>query len=388
MPKRTKTKSANVWRYDGKKGTTFQAIFKHKGVREVKTFPTLAAANDWLNQMKMGVRASDGIYTPTRIKDAIERFLKETKRFNNAGNKRIAFRYFKDHFGDDMILDKITWPEMLAFRSKIMDERKITNGSMNRYWHVLHDFFGKCRRWGYVRSNPFDMAEKGAHGDKWLPEKVKKPRFLTPDEAQATLDELERLPYIRRMVAFALQTGFDRKDIMELEWGTHVKEEEKVISKQRAKIRSRSDIQSPNAGMVTISYADNPQIKRILAEAKANQPSGSARVFTRPDGKQSSPFTISQALDKAQRKVGIEDNRKRGFKCLRHTFASWQVSICKTDIFIVKDLMGHTKIETTMIYAHLLDKTRVNQAVGAIGNVMNVKTNAERNTLKVVAIRP
>lgn len=155
------------------------------------------------------------------------------------------------------------------------------------------------------------MSEKGA-----------KPRYLTPEEAQATLDELEKTPYVRRMVAFGLQTGFDRKDMMELKWGERVKGDAQVIVKRRAQIRA-----------------------------------------------------------------GIGDSRKRGLKCIRHMFAGWQVSICKTDIFVLKDLMGHSDISTTHIYAHLIDSTRANEAMTAIGNVMSTKPKAERGKSKVIPFR-
>ncbi len=43
------------------------------------------------------------------------------------------------------------------------------------------------------------------------------------------------------------------------------------------------------------------------------------------------------------------------FHTLRHTFASHMV-MQGVDIFTVKELLGHSKIETTMIYTHLLPK--------------------------------
>jgi len=37
---------------------------------------------------------------------------------------------------------------------------------------------------------------------------------------------------------------------------------------------------------------------------------------------------------------------------LRHTFASW-LAISGVSIFVIKELLGHKKIEMTMRYAHL-----------------------------------
>ena len=50
---------------------------------------------------------------------------------------------------------------------------------------------------------------------------------------------------------------------------------------------------------------------------------------------------------------GIDDTRQKVvFHSLRHTFASWLVQD-GVDLFVVKELMGHERIDMTERYSHL-----------------------------------
>jgi integrase len=81
---------------------------------------------------------------------------------------------------------------------------------------------------------------------------------------------------------------------------------------------------------------------------------------------------VSGAFDQAVKKVGLndrlshQDSKQRVvFHTLRHTFASW-LALAGCDIFTIKELMGHSNIEMTMRYAHLIpdQKRRFVELVG------------------------
>jgi len=61
------------------------------------------------------------------------------------------------------------------------------------------------------------------------------------------------------------------------------------------------------------------------------------------------PVNIAKIIKKLYNKAGI-----KGYTAhtLRHTFASYLV-MSGVDISTIKELLGHSKIETTMIYSHL-----------------------------------
>ena len=55
------------------------------------------------------------------------------------------------------------------------------------------------------------------------------------------------------------------------------------------------------------------------------------------------------------------------FHCTRHTFAVLLLN-SGTDIYTVSKLLGHRELQTTQIYAHLLDEKK-QQAVSNISNL-------------------
>ncbi len=60
-------------------------------------------------------------------------------------------------------------------------------------------------------------------------------------------------------------------------------------------------------------------------------------------------------LNKWLKKAGI--TRHMTFHCFRHTFATLQLE-GGTDIYTIKEMMGHTSVNTTMLYGHIVDKRK------------------------------
>lgn len=96
----------------------------------------------------------------------------------------------------------------------------------------------------------------------------------------------------------------------------------------------------------------SPSVSNTL-EQWGSQHGMSGRVFK-------SPITggrldnISKAWRSVLKEAELKDFR---FKDLRHTFGSW-LAIEGVDILQIPDLMGHTDVKTTQIYAHLCPKKK------------------------------
>ena len=84
---------------------------------------------------------------------------------------------------------------------------------------------------------------------------------------------------------------------------------------------------------------------------------------------------------------GITDRRQRVyFHTCRHTFASWHVT-AGTDLYTVKELLGHSVIAMTERYSHLAPGTLQNATrtlERAIESAGQKKAKAEADTGQVV----
>ena len=74
------------------------------------------------------------------------------------------------------------------------------------------------------------------------------------------------------------------------------------------------------------------------------------------------PSSFTDAWNAARKKMGLAGDSGFTPHCLRHGFASRLVQI-GVSIVAVKELLGHAKIETTLIYAHLAPKN-LSEALG------------------------
>jgi len=66
--------------------------------------------------------------------------------------------------------------------------------------------------------------------------------------------------------------------------------------------------------------------------------------------------------------------KKITFHCFRHTYATLQLSN-GTDIYTVSKMLGHTNVQTTQIYAKVVDEKK-NKAEQAI-QLETIKTTKE-----------
>lgn len=86
---------------------------------------------------------------------------------------------------------------------------------------------------------------------------------------------------------------------------------------------------------------------------------GDEQIF--PGIKQTAYF--KNTLNKWLKKAGI--TRHMTFHCFRHTFATLQLE-CGTDIYTIKSMLGHTSVNTTMVYSHIVDDRKRKAVEGLV----------------------
>ena len=179
-------------------------------------------------------------------------------------------------------------------------------------------------------------------------EKVSKPkydnrrmRYLSHDEAEALLKELEsRSRDLHDMALLSLHTGMRAGEIFNLTWGCVDLEHAQVTLFDTKNTRSR-----------TVFL--NDRAMSMMKDRETGKPNDLV-FMARGGGKIKE---ISNAFDRAVSSLGfnegITDRRQKvTFHSLRHTHASWLVED-GTDLYTVKELLGHRDFAMTARYSHL-----------------------------------
>ena len=102
------------------------------------------------------------------------------------------------------------------------------------------------------------------------------------------------------------------------------------------------------------------KVKTMFDAMKRREPDDF--VFTKENGKQlkDTPKAFAEVVANLGLNNGITDRRQRVyFHTCRHSFASWHVT-AGTDLYTVKELLGHSVIAMTERYSHLAPGTLQN----------------------------
>jgi len=202
----------------------------------------------------------------------------------------------------------------------------------------LKRLFNLCLEWGLCTKNP-------AAKIKLFREDDRRYRYLSEDEEERLLAAC--VPYMRRIVTFALHTGMRRGEILGLRWqDVDFRNRVAIIPASRSK--SKKDRCIPLNG-VAISVLN--ELPRPLAQE--------GLIFGNTAGGQQA--NIKRYWNKALVAAGIENFH---FHDLRHTYASRLVT-AGVDLAVLRELLGHADFTMTLRYAHL-HPSRLQEAVAIL----------------------
>lgn len=204
--------------------------------------------------------------------------------------------------------------------------------TINMELGTLRTILNQAIKWEYLKENP----TKGINMLKVTD--AKKPRFLAKEECQKLLQECgEKLHPI--FYTF-LNTGMRLSELLNLTW--------QDIDFKRKKIRIQAKpFWHPKTGEREIPMSQGMQ--KLLEKSKEENKVRSKFIFHERDGSKLKT-KLREELIKITNKCGFPDVTK--IHSLRHTFASHLV-MQGVDLPTIQKLMGHSDIQTTMIYSHL-----------------------------------
>ena len=164
-------------------------------------------------------------------------------------------------------------------------------------------------------------------------------------QQQALFSPSEYPDHITPITIIAYHTGYDLGDLFDLDW-EHIDFENNQIAKIRNKTKHKQDNPQPVVVPMT------KKVREILKQW-GKQHGTTGRVFISPvnGGRLDN---ITKAFNTVKTNAKLENFR---FKDFRHTYGSW-LAIDRVDLLDIRDLMGHSDVKTTQIYAHLCPKRK------------------------------
>lgn len=261
-------------------------------------------------------------------------------------NERITFaeitpqwvRGFRDY------LDTKAMQWAIDTRKRDVEPKRISQGTKALMFQKFCSVFNIAMREGMIRLNPTIGVER-------FKEPESDREFLTIDEIR----KLSKTPPPDKDLAqaffFSCLTGLRWSDIVKLKW----------LEVQEWHAGRRIVFTQQKTG--GLEYLDlNTQAASMLGE-RGNPDD---LVFPKLGPIQSARISIAAWVKSA----GIDKHIT--FHCARHTFAMMMLDL-GVDLYTVSKLLGHKSIETTQVYAKILDKNKK----AAVERIPTIFGNAE-----------
>ena len=334
---------------------------------------TLEKAISTLEGLKEAHKKGEG---PTRLKEKREIAKKKKAK---AAMEQITFgKIFKDYYYPQAKADKDIqsyrrekslfnkWidpvigalplrkiaPIHLEKIKKNMKDKDLSHRSREYALAVVRQVFNYAFRNNlFTGDNPVKKVKIPRSDNKRL-------RYLTRDEAEALLKALKKeAPEVWEQALISLHTGLRASEIFRLKWIDINFEQNTITAKDSKNKKSR------------FAYMTE-DVKNMLSKKKNGKPSD--LLYPKPDGTELRE--VSRAFERIVKDLklndGIEDRRNKVvFHTLRHTYASWLVQ-AGTDLYVVKERLGHSTMAMTERYSHLAPKNK-EKTVTTLENFLN-----------------
>jgi len=263
-------------------------------------------------------KISDGLHCLiTRFQNQLDASVAQsTKELYVRGLKR-----FKAFIGGDKPISQVKPSELEAYK---VTRNGAAYDTIRNDFVVLKAFFSWLNRMEIYDQNPARKIRVRK------PEQNKPPDFLTQKEIKALLKAAKPRPRDFALFTVMLNTGVRSAELCGLRWdAVDLKHGRLTVKGKGSKYRT-----------IPITL----DCKKALSSRPKDQP----YVFITAALKPFNRHSIRMLFDRYSKWTG----RKVHPHLLRHTFATHFMMSCGNPV-LVKEILGHSSITTTMIYAHV-----------------------------------
>ena len=267
-----------------------------------------------------------------RFKDLYKIYDNYSSLNKKSYNKDISFiRVLKLYFNDNDIANNKTPIDFEKFKSFLKSRRGASNSTINKYLGILSKMYNLCIDEHIIDVNPLANVKK-------LQEKNYIIRYLLVDEEIRLFKSIKKYrPHLEAIVICALQTAMRKSEILLLKW-SNINFDYMFINVVESK--------SGKARKIPISKT----LLKVFNSLKHT----SEYVFVNPET--NTHYTdIKHSWVTVCKAANIKNFR---FHDLRHTAITRMVEK-GIPLPVVQDIAGHSKIETTMRYTHIMPEQKV-----------------------------
>lgn len=268
----------------------------------------------------------------------INRYTKENFRTSTQSIYKNAMSNFISNIGNKPIL-LITSNDIERFKSERI--KQVNKTTANIDLRTLKASFNLAVQWKLINENPCKEIKQFKIEEKEI-------LSFTDEEIKLLINSIKNVR-IKRIIKFALHTGCRISEIVNLEW-KDLDYKEKVLV-----IRNKEGFYTKSGKNRKIPLTNN--ILEIITELKEVKDKvvriENDYLFVKENGNNYDRTNLSMEFKSCIRKIGLSE--KYNFHCLRHTFLTKLIK-AGININYVKELAGHSSINTTMNYIHIVSE--------------------------------
>lgn len=214
---------------------------------------------------------------------------------------------------------------------RYMKDSGLSDGTVFMYFANLNTVFNNAYRAGKMPENPINRIDWSERPKR--PESTRE--YLTLDEIKILKKTRCGNAAVKSAFLFACFTGLRLSDIEALQW-EQIRKSGKGWQVEKKQIKTRKNVYVP-LSQNAMDQLPTPRKKK-------------GKVFALP-----SRFQVGDGLKNWIKRSGI--TKTITFHCSRHTYATLLLTY-GADLYTVSQLLGHKSIETTQIYAKIIDETK------------------------------
>ncbi len=265
--------------------------------------------------------------TDLRFDDLAEDYFKKVSKQKRSWRRdRLSLDHLKRAFRGKMV-SEITSKGVEEYKEKRLKD--VSKSTINREIALLSNLFTTAVTWKHATSNPVKGVARYEE-----PDPVERP--LTTDEEARLLDAASRR--LKPILVLLINTGLRRNELLSLRWNNaDLVKSQLIIPKTNCKRKQLRMVPLNSIALKTVQA-----LPRSHEYVFYNKRTG---TYVRD---------IRTAFQAACEKAGIKGLRLHD---LRHTFAT-RLRDKGESLTTIMKLMGHSKYETTLRYAHVLEKSQ------------------------------